>query len=380
MFNFLSDPSVLLSTSAAVWLSGVGATRLGETDDDPLGERALKSDVALRFGPQLPPNAIDAQFDKINGAFIATEGLQNFASPKFSTPMIDAFSTLGQLALSFEEVQSVCVSRCPNNPDCKAVGVYGPRVGTCDCTSGEEGETKTPYSCTFINPDLGPGAYIAQEPEGYRDILEEPGVVYTKKAGNPTVVPSYDDVACNITTSTIVDDITCYYGCLNRNFNTNIAENPEFPNSCFYNCFIVNNGDQSECQSTCIAQCATDDCELTSDFRDYILPATGCLASFGAEVLDSCLTCLTSSAYSIASICTANDEQNFIRGLCHDECYEVPLTETNSTLDITSCEPMIQAAIICYNGANVGFAPNSTNVTAGGRVNRYDSATPFACP
>ena len=345
----LSSMSMLQANTIAASSAGGGPKTLSSKSS-----KNPTPPLELRFGPQLSPDKVAEKFDKLTGVTITSRGLQNFDTPGFSTPLIDNFSTLGQLAFSFKEMESVCVTRCYKNPACKAVNVYD-----CGC---EEDEEKPTIACDFFNPDLGPGAYIADVPAilANKFLDTNTNSLYIKKAGN-AVFPSFDEVACDISQLTVETDIGKFSKCFYL---------------CFSTCVAAGGDDDEECAGQCYPKCITD-LELTNDFVEYILPAAGCLGSFGdeevttngTEVTTNCLTCLTSNqVQGSTGTCTANDDASHIRRLCRDVCYKVPLDD-ETTLNLSDCEPALQAAMLCYGG--------SPEVR---RVNRKNNTTPFACP
>ena len=336
----LSSMSMLQSNTIAASSAGGGRK--------PSSSKASKTNpLELRFGPQLSPEKVAHKFDKLTGVTTTSKGLQNFDTPGFSTSLVDYFSTRRQLAISYDEMVSVCVTRCNNNPACKAVEVY-------DCGCGED-EEKTSIACDFFNPDLGPGAYIADNSALLANNLGSNTSLYIKKAGN-AVFPSFDEVACDISAFTVEADIKDYYGC-------------------FLPCLSGCEPDNLGCKQQCYVDgqlCVASKDRLTNDFVDYILPAAGCLDNFSgpevtANVTANCLTCLTERAEGSTGICAANDNASHVRGLCRDVCYKVPLDD--GTIDLSLCEPALQAGMLCFNGS-----PELLG------VNRKDNTTPFACP
>lgn len=222
----------LSSNSMSLSMANLGAASTAYSSKPRSSKSAKDSVLEDRFGPgpYLTADEIAKAFDKEDRAFIETWGLQNLKEG-FSPPIVDVFTSLGRIDISLEQAETLCVSRCHNNPNCKAVMIVGDKRSL----------YKVDYGCIFFNPDLGGGAYIIR---GLGTEFKNDFAVYTKK-DEDTAFPSFDDVACNINAGTIEDDIGCALTC-----GANVT------------CL-----DEDPCKSN----------RLTSDFQNYILPAVDCL-------------------------------------------------------------------------------------------------------
>lgn len=297
--------------------------------------------VAL-YGKQLCPSQVEDKFTKLENTFIETRGLQNFLQPHFSTPIIDTYSSFGQIDLTHEQAESICVTKCENDPLCGAVHVQ--------TRMRPPGEECTPYtgkprhSCIMINPDFGPGAYLKHLPEEVAEPVSGiETVTFFKKSSSP--LPSFDLVQCNI-------DGT----------GTNV--------SVAIGCQL--SGGQNPNEETCEAL-------LTDDWNAYMGPAIGCLFAidYNGTALSGCLECVTAEATIVTEdICPtyAGDNTTIIQDplRCGDVCFP------------ESCEEQVATALLCVMGAPIIYDSSLNAVFGGLGVNSPESPEghfeAFTCP
>ncbi|KAL9187590.1 hypothetical protein ACHAXT_001693 [Thalassiosira profunda] len=293
----------------------------------------------------LSPEEIEQAFDRAGSTYITTYGLQNYNNPEFSVPIVDSFSTRGRVDLTWEEVQTVCVTKCNDSDVCQAVFLTS--------INAQQPGLKLGWECMMFDPELGDGAYRFDEPEGWRGEGAPPSVLYTKKSSTAPI-PAYEP--CQVTVFDLEADIGCFLGC---------ASNP--------------------------ASCAA--CDLSQDFLDYIAPGAGCVLQEAAQALggveqggaflSGCLNCLTENGSyfdtGAAETCSVDPSNSVIRGTdecsqCGDQCYNI----NSSTTLSAQCEKKVQTALLCSTGSIPSVQKGegeSPDLFSGGNVNH-----PFVCP
>lgn len=296
-------------------------TKSGKDQHPSCDENA---DLVARYGTQLCPDEVAARFDRVDGAGIQTDGLPHFLQPTYSAPVSDAFATGGQVALTFEQAVSVCVTKCENDPGCDAVYVRETTVASVVPNTG-----KPDYQCLMVNSDLGPGAYLSYYPNGLPCSCTTQAATFIKKAG--TALPAFEDVQCNVDSST--EAMQSAVGCA-----VGAVTDPEI-------CGPL----------------------LTDDFMEFVRPGIMCVAqNGGGQAVEACFGCIVSSGDAIASdICPVDavDTTPLFRN--PQRCGSVCLGET--------CAALLETALLCNSGAAVTFGPDGYS---GGLINGPD----FQCP
>jgi len=280
---------------------------------------AQDADMVARFGPQLCQNAIQAQFDRFENHVIETGGLQNFLQPDFSPPLIDTFSTKGRLALTYEQVQSVCITKCQKDSNCGAVEIAEsfPGEERSKCSPAYTG--KSFFRCVMVNPALGPGAYLKRvtQDQVELDKRNKAVVTFVKKSG-PSLT-SFEDIACNIDVAELFKAVNCRLG-------------------------------------------QGDDCDtlLTADFEKFVAPGIFCV--FGQGVLKAGFTTATSLAAQQAGGVAVSDCFGCLSEAVKFETRDIcPISATdNSTIILDKCgdlcfpgvcESDIATGMLCISGA-----------------------------
>ena len=277
-----------------------------------------------RYGTQLCPAEVAAKFDRIDGSGIQTQGLPHFNRPAYSAPVSEEFTTGGQVALTFDQAASVCVTKCAKDPGCDAVSIVERTVDSVEPKTG-----KPEFRCLMVNTDLGPGAYVIAYPE------ENPvpcscsvqSSVFLKL---PVKVPNFEEVQCNINRSTeaFFAGINCSLGAVT---------------------------DPAICGPV-----------LTDDFNKFWRPGILCLAqNGGAAAVDACFRCVKSQNFENGTfdVCPADatDMTTILRSKCADAC---PLDK---------CETLLESGTLCALGAPMVF---EGGVNHGGEIAGPD----FVCP
>jgi len=297
-------------------------------------ECAQDADLVARYGPQLCPNQVAAEFDQLDmtSIRISAGGINHFLQPTYSSPVSDFFATNGQVALTFEQTVSVCVTRCQNDPGCDAVEVKEKKADNPKYPTG-----KPDFECLMINTGLGPGAYLSpHDPKG-----GEPCpcmVQHTIFLKLPSKVPYFEDVQCNIdgrgtalqagvgcTVGQITDPVIC--GAL-----------------------------------------------LTDDWNQYVAPAIGCLAqNGGGDALEACMGCLN-----------AQTPNNTSSDICPDSTADATTMFRDPQKCATAClgamcEMLLQKMMLCVTGAPLQYEEGAGY--GGGVINRNLINGPdFMCP
>jgi len=298
--------------------------------------------VAL-YGKQLCPSQVKDKFTKLENTYIETRGLQNFLQPDFSTPIIDTYSSYGQIDLTQEQAESICVTKCGNEPLCGAVHVRNtlrPPGEECNAYTG-----KPRHSCIMINPDFGPGAYLRQVPEEVAEPVS--GIVtatFLKKSSSS--LPRFDLIQCNISIGT---NVKVAIGC-----QLSQGLNPD--------------------EDTC-------DALLTEDWNEYMRPAVECLLNVDSTggALNACLDCVNiESPTDVEDVCPAYAGDNTTIILDPEKC--------GSVCSPDDCEKEVATALLCVMGAPIIYDSIVDDFLGGSGVNRPEPPEAeghfeaFTCP
>lgn len=299
------------------------------------------ADLVARYGAQLCPAAVADNFERLDGFGITTNGLPHFLQPTYSAPLSDEFTTGGQVALTFEQAVSVCVTKCMNDPGCTAVNVLERTVNSVNPQTG-----KPEFQCLMVNAALGRGDLGREHDRAGAYIIDygENGVPCTcsyvqsttfhkfRSGKGAPYVPSFEAVQCNINSSSqgIEGGIGCMLGAVT---------------------------DEAICGAL-----------LTDDWNTYMAPGITCvLTNGGVTAVQACLACLNTKDDLASDYCpvSADDMSTVFRSpeRCATECLGA------------TCETALQTALLCATGAPMTFDPNDSR-PPGGYINGPD----FACP
>mmetsp|Transcript_24058 Transcript_24058/g.51018 ORF Transcript_24058/g.51018 Transcript_24058/m.51018 type:complete len:329 (+) Transcript_24058:63-1049(+) len=284
-------------------------------------------DLVERYGEQLCPDEIAEKFEAPTDQLVAAPG-ELALQPGFKGFSVEfqTYDKDGADGLTWEQVQSVCLTECDKSPKCDFVTIC-----PCPLIPGNFNDTceVDKWACLSYVPAFKPGGQMVDVP----DEGEVPGgfpqpsaVTYTK-AGLSTF-PPYE--SCDVSVLTLEAGIGCIIGKIT---------------------------DASLCGSI-----------LTDDFYSYVVPAIGCYSQAAPAKFQSCLACLIEKNGAPGDICSEDDDPNNIyRGACGVECFD------ETTAD---CEDEIKTALLCVaNGAFVQFGGREYGGDIGGI-----GSDPYVCP